>query len=81
MSRSTFQKLSANPFAGWDVPALLDQQAKLRADHVFLVWEPFETERLTWTYASFAEDTRQIAAGMARRGIGKGDFEIGRAHV
>jgi len=76
VSRSTFQKLSANPFAGWDVPALLDQQAKLRADHVFLVWEPFETERLTWTYASFAEDTRQIAAGMARRGIGKGDFVL-----
>ncbi len=76
MARPTFQDLSANPFAGWDVPMLLDQQAKLRQEHTFLVWEPFETERQTWTYKEFAEETKRIAAGMASRGVGKGDFVL-----
>ncbi|MDD9963121.1 MAG: AMP-binding protein, partial [Gammaproteobacteria bacterium] len=53
---------------------LLDQQARIRAHHPFLVWEPFELPGRLWTYREFSEATRRLAAGMANRGIGKGDF-------
>ena len=76
MSRPILRQAAANLFAGWDVPALLDQQAKLRPDHPYLVWEPFETEPGQWTYAEFSEATKRIAAGMAQRGIEKGDFVL-----
>ncbi len=55
---------------------LLDQQARLRAHHPFLVWEPFELPGRQWTYREFSEATRRLAAGMADRGIGKGDFVL-----
>ena len=55
---------------------LLDQQARIRAHHPFLVWEPFELPGRLWTYREFSEATRRLAAGMADRGIGKGDFVL-----
>lgn len=41
-----FASRSFQPFAGQDIRSLIDVQARLRADHPFLVWRPFEVERV-----------------------------------
>ena len=74
MTRPKLRQPAANPFSGWDLGTLLDQQAKLRANHPFLIWEPFEVPARQWTYGEFSEATQRLAAGMASRGIGQGDF-------
>ena len=74
MTRPTLDRLVANPFGGWDVRTLLDQQAGIRAQHPFLVWEPFDAPAQRWTYREFSEATKRVAAGLAKRGIKKGDF-------
>jgi len=61
-------------FTGCDVPWLLDQQAVARPDKTFLVWEPFEGCRQSWTYREFCTETRAFAVGLAERGVGMGDF-------
>ena len=60
-------------FHGQDVGWLVDQRAANRADHPFLVWEPKDGSSRTWTYAEFAAATREVAAGLAARGVGAGD--------
>jgi carnitine-CoA ligase len=60
-------------FTGRDVPWLLAKRAELRADHPFLIWAPFDRPAETWTYARFAQEVDQLAAGLARDGIGTGD--------
>ncbi len=60
-------------FHGQDVPWLVDQRAANRGDHTFLIWEPKEGEKRSWTYAEFAAETREVAAGLSARGIGEGD--------
>ncbi|MGI9578728.1 MAG: class I adenylate-forming enzyme family protein [Microthrixaceae bacterium] len=60
-------------FHGQDVGWLIDHRAEHRGDHAFLVWEPKDGERRSWSYAEFAEETRRIAGGLAARGIGEGD--------
>lgn len=60
-------------FHGQDVAGLLDQRAEQRGDHPFLVWEPKDDPVRTWTYAEFSLATREVAAGLASRGIGVGD--------
>ncbi len=54
---------------GW----LLDLRAAQRGDHPFLVWEPFEGAPRTWSYREFAQRTRELAAGLQRRGLRPGD--------
>jgi carnitine-CoA ligase len=61
-------------FTGCDVPWLLDQQAAARPDKIFLIWEPFEGERLSWTFKQFSDESRAFAAGFAAHGISAGDF-------
>lgn len=61
-------------FTGCDVPWLLDQQATARPEKIFLVWEPYEGERLSWTFHEFNEETQAFAAGFAAHGIRAGDF-------
>ncbi|MCP4004733.1 MAG: ATP-dependent acyl-CoA ligase [bacterium] len=70
---SSHDLLGVNLFAGWDVPRLVSMQATRRADHTFLIWEPFEGEGRTWTYGEFDRATRSLAAGLAGRGIRPGD--------
>ena len=65
-----------NPFAGRDVNWLLDYRAQSRAEHPFLIWEPFEGPRRVWTYAQFRQDVLTLAAGLHARGIGPGDAVI-----
>lgn len=63
-----------NPFAGRDVNWLLDYRAQTRADHPFLVWEPFVGKRRVWTYCEFRTQVLRVAAGLRRRGIKPGDY-------
>ena len=60
-------------FVGQDIPWQLDHWAASRADHPFLVWEPRDGADRTWTYAEFAHATKEVAAGLAARGVGIGD--------
>jgi carnitine-CoA ligase len=62
-----------SPYAGFDVAQLLRLRAAVRAEHPFLIWEPFEGEGERLTYAEFEHRVRQCAAGMSARGIKPGD--------
>lgn len=62
-----------NPFAGMDVRSLIDLQAAARGDHPCLIWEPFEGEGFTWSYARFAVAIRRFAAGLQARGVKPAD--------
>lgn len=64
------------PFEGQDIRSLIDQQAQVRGDHVFLAWEPFTGESQTWTYRQFADRLYRFAAGLHARGIKAGDFVL-----
>src|SRR5947209_19114565 len=65
-----------SPYAGFDVAQLLRLRAATRADHSFLIWEPFEGEGESLTYAAFEHRVRQCAAGLTARGIKPGDFVL-----
>jgi crotonobetaine/carnitine-CoA ligase len=60
-------------FTGQDIPWRLDQWAQAQPDVPLLVWEPREGEGARWTYAEFVTATRRLAAGLAAKGIAKGD--------
>ena len=66
-------EIAAYQFHGQDVAWLIDHWATHRAEHPFLIWEPKDGEGATWSYADFARETKQLAAGLAARGIGEGD--------
>jgi crotonobetaine/carnitine-CoA ligase len=38
----TMDRTYVSPFAGIDMPWLVATQARMRRDHRFLIWEPFE---------------------------------------
>ena len=67
------QTPTQHPFNGFDVAELLRIRAHTRADHPFLIWEPFDSATETWTYARFHDDVCRLAAGLARRGVRAGD--------
>ncbi|HVM66141.1 MAG TPA: AMP-binding protein [Acidimicrobiales bacterium] len=58
---------------GQDIPWLMAHWAERKPDHPVLVWEPREGGGRRWTYRELLEDTRRLAAGLAARGIGRGD--------
>jgi carnitine-CoA ligase len=62
-----------SPYAGFDIAQLLRLRAVTRADHPFLIWEPFEGEGERLNYAEFDHRVRQCAAGLSARGIKPGD--------
>ena len=64
------------PFAGLDVPWLLKMRAEMRRDHPFLIWAPFDAPARTWTYGEFHERVGALAAGLAARGISRGEFVL-----
>ncbi len=66
-------RVAAFQFSGQDVPWLLAHWAKNKADHTFLVWEPREGGEKRWTYAQFHSEVADVAAGLAARGVAKGD--------
>jgi carnitine-CoA ligase len=65
-----------NPFAGRDVNWLLALRAKTRAEHPFLIWEPFEGRAQVWTYQQFQARVLRVAAGLHERGIKAGDYVL-----
>jgi len=58
---------------GQDIPWLLSHWAEHKPDHDALVWAPREGDGRRWTYAELRTDVHRIAAGLAARGIAKGD--------
>ena len=63
----------AHPFVRVDMPTLLAQRAIARRDHPFIVWEPFQGEPASWTYAEFHNQAGRIAADLLQRGAVSGD--------
>jgi len=72
-SPSELEAVAAYQMAGQDVGWLLRHWAEHKPDHPFLIWEPRDGADRTWTYARFLAEARGLAAGLARRGIGRGD--------
>ncbi|HQN11895.1 MAG TPA: AMP-binding protein [Quisquiliibacterium sp.] len=68
-----FASRNLQPFAGQDIRTLIEAQARLRADHPYLVWRPFTGARRVWTYAQFAQQVARFAAGLHARGVRAGD--------
>ncbi|HTK67686.1 MAG TPA: AMP-binding protein [Pseudonocardia sp.] len=62
-----------HPFIGMDVWTLLSARARSHAGHPFLVWQPFDSPSRTWTFDEFAAEASAVAAGLASRGVGRGD--------
>ncbi len=62
-----------HPFTGMDLPWLLEERARTRRDHVFLIWAPFDGPDQTWTYGQFHARITRIAAGLQQRGVKPGD--------
>ena len=60
-------------FEGQDVRTLIDARVRERGDHPFMIWEPFDGEPASWSYAQFGEAVRRVAAGLAARRAGPGD--------
>ena len=73
VSNVTEQDVIDFQFVGQDIPWLVSHWAREKPDHPFLIWEPRDGRSKTWTYAEFEKATRQVAAGLHQRGIGKGD--------
>lgn len=55
---------------------LLKAHAQKRPGRAFLHWEPFSGEGRSWTYGQFLTDVRRLAAGLAARGVSRGDFVL-----
>lgn len=65
--------VDAFQFAGQDVSWLVAHWAKNKPDHPFLIWEPRDGREMRWTYSQFDAEISRIAAGLATRGVRKGD--------
>jgi crotonobetaine/carnitine-CoA ligase len=76
MSNSDAAPGIVGPFAGLDVPWLLDMRARVRRDHPFLIWAPFDAPARRWSYGEFHDRVGALAAGLARRGIQPGEFVL-----
>jgi crotonobetaine/carnitine-CoA ligase len=64
------------PFAGMDVPWLLEMRARTRRDHPFLIWAPFDAPARIWRYGEFHDRVGALAAGLVARGIAPGEFVL-----
>src|ERR1700712_2891729 len=64
------------PFAGIDVPWLLEMRARTRRDHPFLIWAPFDAPARSWSYGEFHDRVGALAAGLTARGIKPGEFVL-----
>ncbi len=64
------------PFAGMDVPWLLEMRARSRRDHPFLIWAPFDAPARSWSYGEFHSRVGALAAGLVARGVKPGEFVL-----
>ncbi len=58
---------------GQDISYLLDHWAHHTPDHPVLIWAPRDGAGRRWSYAELRTDVHRLAAGLADRGIQKGD--------
>ncbi|MCF8466407.1 MAG: AMP-binding protein [Sneathiella sp.] len=58
---------------GRDVPWLLNQWAERTPDKPFMIWEPFDGESRTFSYAEFSGKVKRVAAALHTRGVALGD--------
>src|SRR5262245_30676558 len=64
---------AVHPFSGMDVAGGLAERAARFGARTFLVWEPGSGIAGRWSYAEFAAEVERVAAGLAARGVGRGD--------
>ncbi len=69
----TLQQNQLHPFSEMDIAHLVSSRAVSRAEHPFLIWEPFEGQSKTWTYRDFDRDLRKIASSLKAKGVKQGD--------
>ena len=60
-------------YLGLNIGWLLDTQAAARSGHEYLIWEPRQSERRTYTYAEWASLTKRMASVLRSRGVRAGD--------
>jgi crotonobetaine/carnitine-CoA ligase len=51
-------------------------RAKVRRDHPFLIWAPFDAPARRWSYGEFHDRVGALAAGFATRGVKPGEFVL-----
>ncbi len=73
MSAAILGPTDLHPFLGTDVWQLLLTQARLHQDKPCIIWQPFDREPTTLTYAGLAQEAAAVAAGLAQRGVHAGD--------
>ncbi|MCU1388658.1 MAG: hypothetical protein JWL72_1996 [Ilumatobacteraceae bacterium] len=69
----TIDQVNAFQMTGQDVPWLLNHWATNKPEHPFLIWEPRDGIDQTWSYSRFLTEAKNLAAGLAERGVTKGD--------
>ncbi len=62
--------------SGMSIGGLLENRARQYGNDLFLIWEPFEGPAQSWTYARFAHEVAQVAAGLQKRGVVHGEFVL-----
>jgi carnitine-CoA ligase len=67
------RSLVSHQYSGMDAWRLLAVRAQRSAGLPYLTWQPFEGEERTWTFDELLRDAAAVAAGLARRGVGRGD--------
>jgi carnitine-CoA ligase len=64
---------AVHPFSGMDVNTALADRVARFGERRFLVWESGRSETTAWTYGEFAGEVERVAAGLAERGVERGD--------
>jgi carnitine-CoA ligase len=59
--------------AGRDLPRLFAEWVGRTPDKPFLIWSPFEAEPQVLSYSDFWHRSGEVAAGLAARGVTRGD--------
>lgn len=72
--RPVLRHRDLHSFSGMDMASLVDDRAARWGEKPFLIWQPFDGETETVSYAGFRSRTLRLAAGLHARGIGAGDF-------
>lgn len=62
-----------HPFEDQNLSWLLELQSQNRAEHPFIIFEPFDAPQIVLTYSQFFNQARRLASGMQQRGIKRGD--------
>jgi crotonobetaine/carnitine-CoA ligase len=71
--RPSWKSPLTSPYAGRDVSRLLSARATQRAEHPYLIWEPFAGPAKIWTYRQFDQDVSRLAAGLKANGVREGE--------